>query len=63
METDPPDNQEVKDRTRFKATRMHQGPGHWHVRVRSNVIVCGNCAAKISKHLNPQFCPECGDGR
>ena len=63
MEEHLPHNEAVKERTRYKALRMHQGPGHWHVRIRSNVIVCGNCEARISKHLNPRFCPECGDGR
>ena len=42
---------------------MHQGHGHWHVRIRSKVIVCGNCEGHIPKHLNPEFCPECGAGR
>jgi rubrerythrin len=63
MEPDLPDNESIKDRTRFKASRMHQGSGHWHVRVRSSVIVCGECEAKIPKSQRPEFCPECGAGR
>jgi hypothetical protein len=38
-------------------------PSHWHVRIRTNVIVCRGCGARIPKWQNPQFCPECGAGR
>jgi Zn finger protein HypA/HybF involved in hydrogenase expression len=57
------DNEAIKDRPRIKATRTHQGNGHWHVNVRSSVIVCGECNAKIPKNMRPGFCPECGAGR
>jgi hypothetical protein len=46
-----------------KAARLHQGAGHWHVHIRSTVIICRACAARIPKYLNPKFCPECGSGR
>ena len=57
------DRERIKERTRFKATRAHQGRNHWHVDIRSSVIVCRACGAKIPKYLEPQFCPECGDGK
>jgi len=56
-------DQQTKEKTRFKATRMHQGQNHWHVDIRSNVIVCRACSAKIPKYLKPEYCPECGDGK
>ena len=31
MDDDLPDHESIKNRTRFNATRTHQGPGHWHV--------------------------------
>lgn len=49
--------------TRKRASRTHQGPGHWHVEKRSTVIICGNCQAKIPKWKSPRFCPECGAGK
>lgn len=49
--------------TRKRASRRHQGPGHWHVEKRSTVIVCGNCQARIPKWKNPRSCPDCGDGK
>jgi Zn finger protein HypA/HybF involved in hydrogenase expression len=63
MKSDFRNNESIKDRTRIKASRMHQGSGHWHVNVRSSVIVCGECEAKIPKNLRPAFCPECGAGK
>lgn len=48
--------------TRKRASRTHQGRGHWHVEKRSSVIVCGNCQARIPRWKNPQFCPECREG-
>jgi rubrerythrin len=63
MDKDLPDQQEIKDRTRFKASRMHRGSNHWHVRVRTNVITCRACGANIAKYLKPEFCPACGDGK
>jgi Zn finger protein HypA/HybF involved in hydrogenase expression len=58
-----PERDESKARTRLKAGRMHRGQGHWHVEVRSSVIVCGECEAQIPRELRPAFCPECGAGR
>lgn len=49
--------------TRRRASRIHQGPGHWHVEKRSSVIICRNCKARISKWKNPKFCPECFAGK
>ncbi|WP_181389854.1 hypothetical protein [Leucothrix pacifica] len=49
--------------TRKRASRTHQGPGHWHVEKRSTVIVCQNCEAHIPKWKNPKYCPECGEGK
>jgi len=44
----------------MRAGRQHWGPAHWHVRVRTNVIVCRACAASIPKWKNPQFCDSQG---
>jgi len=55
--------EEERNITRRRASRLHQGPGHWHVEKKSSVIVCGNCKAHIPKWKNPQFCPECGKGK
>jgi hypothetical protein len=52
-----------KDRTTLRAARGHRGHGHWHVRIRTNVIVCRACGASIPKSCNSQFCPECGSGQ
>ena len=49
--------------TRKRASRVHQGPGHWHVEKRTSVIICRNCQAKIPKWKNPQYCPECSEGK
>lgn len=49
--------------TRRRAGRHHQGSGHWHVEKRSSVIICGNCQARIPRWKNPQFCPECDEGK
>ncbi len=49
--------------TRKRASRVHQGPGHWHVEKRTNVIICRSCQAKIPKWKKPQYCPECYEGR
>ena len=49
--------------TRKRASRTHQGSGHWHVERRSTVIVCQNCEAHIPKWKNPKYCPECGEGK
>jgi hypothetical protein len=56
-------HQQIKARTPIRAGRGHRGTGHWHVRVRTNVIVCRACGASIPKWHNPQSCPECGAGR
>jgi rubrerythrin len=48
---------------RKRASRMHQGLGHWHVEKRSSVIICRNCKTHIPKWKNPKYCPSCGDGK
>jgi hypothetical protein len=58
-----PGDDKRKSVTRRRAARMHQGRGHWHVEIRSTVIVCRRCRARIPRSLAPAFCPECGDGR
>jgi rubrerythrin len=55
-------HQAIKGRTRFNAARQHQGPGHWHVRIRSSVIECRGCGTRLPKWSNPPACPECGSG-
>jgi rubrerythrin len=55
-------HQRIKARTPLRAERRHRGPGHWHVRVRSKVVVCRACGANIPKWQDPQSCPECGSG-
>jgi rubrerythrin len=57
------DHQRMKARSRLRAERRHQGPGHWHVDIRSTVIVCRACGAKVPKYLSPRFCPACDSGR
>ena len=54
--------QREKARTRERAQRGHRGTGHWHVNVRSSVIVCRACGARVRKSLKPEVCPECGSG-
>ena len=49
--------------TRKRASRRHQGPGHWHVEKSSSFIICGDCKARIPKWKKPQFCPDCGAGK
>ena len=49
--------------TRKRASRRHQGPGHWHVEKSTSFIVCGNCKSRIPKWKNPQYCPDCGEGK
>jgi len=61
MSEDP--REDVRNITRNRASRRHQGLGHWHVEKRSTVIVCGNCEARIPKWKNPKYCPECGAGK
>jgi rubrerythrin len=56
------DHRQEKARSRLRAERTHQGRGHWHVNVRSKVIVCRDCGARIPRYLNPQSCPDCGGG-
>jgi rubrerythrin len=51
-----------KARTRVRAHRRHQGSGHWHVEIRSTVVICRACGARVPRRLNPQSCPECGTG-
>ncbi len=55
--------EEERNITRRRASRIHQGSGHWHVEKRSSVIVCRNCKENIPKWKNPQFCPACGAGK
>lgn len=54
--------EDEREITRRRASRTHQGAGHWHVEKRSSVIICGNCQARIPKWKNPQSCPECNQG-
>jgi len=48
--------------TRLRAAREHQGGHHWHVRRRSNVIICQACGERIPRSLRPSHCPGCGAG-
>lgn len=57
------DHEAVKNITRKRASRMHQGPGHWHVEKRSSVLICRNCQAKIPLWKKSQYCPQCLDGK
>ena len=50
-------------RTRVRASREHQGEGHWHVERRSSVIICGTCEARIPTWKKPEHCPDCGTGK
>jgi hypothetical protein len=56
------DRHREKARTRNRAQRGHRGAGHWHVDVRSSVIVCRACGARILISLKPVACSECGRG-
>jgi hypothetical protein len=56
------ERQREKARSRIRAQRLHQGRRHWHVNVRSTMIVCRACGANVPKHVNPQSCRECGSG-
>jgi rubrerythrin len=56
------DRQREKARTRDRAQRGHRGGGHWHVTVRSSVVICRACGARVPRFLKPVVCPECGDG-
>ena len=56
------DRQREKARTRNRAQRGHRGGGHWHVNVRSSVIICRACGARVHRSVKPAACPECGDG-
>ena len=57
------DKEDAQKSARRCASRMHQGPNHWHVERRSTVIICGNCEAKIPIWKNPDYCPECEEGK
>ena len=57
------DKEKAQKSARRRASRNHQGPNHWHVERRSNVIICGNCEAKIPVWKDPQYCPECEEGK
>jgi hypothetical protein len=46
-----------------KASRLHLGQHHWHVEIRSTVIICRACDAKIPRNLKPKWCPACGAGK
>jgi len=48
--------------TRRRASRRHQGSGHWHVEKRSSAIICRNCDARIPKWKDPKYCPDFGIG-
>ena len=57
----------IKDKIRGKAylraQRSHAGDNHWHVNKRSSVIVCKFCETKIPIWENPEYCPNCLDGK
>jgi len=57
------DKEHAKKKARRRASRQHQGPNHWHVERRSTVIICGNCQAKIPVWKNPDYCPQCEQGK
>ena len=59
----PSDKDNARNKARRRASREHQGPNHWHVERRSTVIICGHCEAKIPLWKNPQYCPECEEGK
>jgi len=46
-----------------RAKRSHQGENHWHVNKRSNVIICKLCEYKIPIWRNPEYCPNCFEGK
>jgi rubrerythrin len=56
------DHLDEKARTRRRAQRRHQGGNHWHVELRSSVVVCRACGARIARRLAPKSCPRCGAG-
>ena len=41
------DRNNLKQRTRFRAMRRHQGNTHWHAERRSSVVICRECGARI----------------
>lgn len=51
-----------KEISPWRASRQHYGPHHWHVEIRSSVIVCRQCKTKIAKWQRPESCPGCGAG-
>ena len=57
----------IKDQIRHKAylraQKTHQGKNHWHVNKRSTIIVCRFCETKIPVWKNPEYCPNCLDGK
>ena len=55
-----PDWEEERLRTPYRADRMHQGKGHWHVERRSSVVICRACRARILRSMRPTCCPERG---
>ena len=46
-----------------RAKRNHQGKSHWHINKRSNIIVCKFCDTAIPIWKNPDFCPNCLEGK
>jgi rubrerythrin len=46
-----------------RAKRNHQGKSHWHINKRSNVIICKFCETAIPIWKNPDFCPNCLEGK
>jgi len=56
------DRQRERARTRLRAHRRHHGGGHWHVEVRSSVIICRDCGMRIPRRLDPKYCADCGAG-
>jgi hypothetical protein len=57
------DHQREKARPPARAQRHHRGTALWHLEVRSSVIICGDCDARLPRPGKPKHCPECGAGR
>jgi len=55
--------EDERDITRKRAARSHQGSGHWHVEKTTSFIICGNCEQRIPRWKNPEYCPDCGEGK
>ena len=63
MKKDLNNKQKSKELAFKRAGRAHQGKNHWHVNKRSNVIICKFCEIKIPIWKNPEYCPNCLEGK